>query len=237
MPLLLSIACGKSIAELLLKVNFMCRQAVMGWANRTFRCLTSKGGSLSERRYILGGTDGWLRIRAEPSGQIVAVPELLRVDLTHTKEGRDHFTVIEGVHLGKRFSVKTGNLGRGAGVHKGPVQLVFDLTKNVLTYPGGTITTVSSSAKPTPVGIHPIQIPDFPHDGGVHYMNQSRYAKTWFFLGQGNSRVGNDRYLHTGQASLGCITADPLNWTKLYEYLIRCRSSDGKTIGRVSVVR
>jgi hypothetical protein len=40
-----------------------------------------------------------------------------------------------------------------------------------------------------------------------------------------------------GKASLGCITVDPSGWTKLYEYLNCCRSNDGKTIGRVSVVR
>jgi hypothetical protein len=191
---------------------------------------------MAENRHIVGGSDGWLRIRTEPSGQIVAVPELLKVEFTHAKDGRDHVTVLEGVHKGKRFSVKSGNLARGGVTHKPAVRLVFDSTKNLLTYPGGVITTVKSHADPTPLGNHPIQIPDFPHVDGNLYIGSSRYAKTWFFLGHGNARTGHDRYLHPGSNSLGCITVDPAGWTKLYEYLIRCRSNDGKTIGSVSVL-
>jgi hypothetical protein len=154
-----------------------------------------------------------------------------------TKNGRDYFTVTEGVHKGKPFSAKSGNLARTGTSHKSSVHLIFNQSKNLLKYPGGEIATVTSLEKPTPIGVHPIQIPDFPHEGGMHYLASSRYAKTWFFVGHGNASLGRDRYLHTGRASLGCITVDPSGWTKLYEYLICCRNNDAKTIGSVSVVR
>ncbi|MBK6973753.1 MAG: hypothetical protein IPH26_12685 [Sterolibacteriaceae bacterium] len=39
------------------------------------------------------------------------------------------------------------------------------------------------------------------------YLGQTPYAKTWFDLGTGNAvRGNNDRYLHTGRVSAGCIT-------------------------------
>ncbi len=195
-----------------------------------------EGKNMAERRHIIGGPDGWLRIRTEPTGQIVAVPELLQVEFVAHQGGRDFGIVLEGVHAGKKFSVRGGSLDRG-GARRGPAQLVFDPDKNRLTYAGGTVSTVSSQAGPTPTGVHPIQIPDFPHDGGLGYLSHSRYAKTWFFLGHGNSRAGNDRYLHCGRVSAGCITVGPSEWSKLYEYLIRCRSNDGKTVGSVTVVR
>lgn len=66
----------------------------------------------------------------------------------------------------------------------------------------------------------------------------SAYAKSWFYLGHGQAvRDQGDRYLHPGRGSLGCITVDPAGWTQLYRYLILCRSGDGKTVGRVVVVR
>lgn len=69
-------------------------------------------------------------------------------------------------------------------------------------------------------------------------MTDSRYAKTWFFLGHGNAQAGErglDRYLHTGLISAGCVTVDPEHWTRLYELIIKCRSNDGKTIGSLTV--
>jgi len=115
--------------------------------------------------------------------------------------------------------------------------LNFNITKQLLTYPGGQVKAISDD-RPIAVGAHPIQIPDFPHSGGIGYMAESSYAKNWFFLGQGNAMPGSDdRYLHTGTGSLGCITVEPFGWTRLYQYLILCRRGDGETVGMVTVVK
>ena len=193
---------------------------------------------MAERRYTVGSKEGWLNIKREPGGQIIAVPGFLQVQVTSAKDGRDYFMAMEGVEKGKTFSVKAGNLSGAAPGYKGPAKLEFNRTKKVLTYAGGTVKAITHEDNPIPYGPHPIQLPDFPHDLGAHYMAQSLYAKNWLYLGHGNAIPGNnDRYLHAGRVSAGCITVDPVGWTKLYDYLILCRSNDAKTVGSVSVVR
>jgi hypothetical protein len=57
-----------------------------------------------------------------------------------------------------------------------------------------------------------------------------------FYLGKdGTSK--NDRYLHTGSVSFGCITVDPDEWTALYKYLILSRKGDGKNVGTIKVIK
>ena len=193
---------------------------------------------MAEKRYVVGGHDGWLNVKREPSGAIIAIPEYLQVELIESKNGRDRFTVLEGVERGKKFSVKTGNLKSGHPGYHGMANLKFNITKGLLIYPGGQVKAITGKGRYTPIpkGPHPIQIPDFPHPKAMGYMAQSPYAKNWFFLGQGHATHGSDdRYLHTGAESAGCITVEPYGWTRLYQYLILCRRGDGKTIGTVVV--
>ena len=192
---------------------------------------------MSEKRYIVGGRDGWLNIKRELSGIIIAVPEYLQVELITTKDGRDYFTILEGVERGKKFSVKSANLKNGNPGYQGSAQLQFSITKELLVYPGGQVKAVTDKTNPISDGkAHPIQIPDFPHERGMGYLAQSAYAKNWFFLGHGNASPGSDdRYLHTGRESAGCITVDPHGWTRLYQYLILSRRGDRETVGTVVV--
>lgn len=193
---------------------------------------------MPEKCYIVGGRDGWLKVRREPSGAIVAVPEFLQVELTASKDGRDSFTVLEGVERNKKFSVITGNLKNDRPGYRLAANLQFSLSKQLLTFHGGQVKAITDPSQPIPLGPHPVQIPDFPHEKGALYLGQTPYAKNWFYLGQGNAVPGsNDRYLHTGLGSLGCITVEPTGWTRLYQYLILCRRGDGKTVGMVTVVR
>lgn len=191
-----------------------------------------------EKRYIPGGVNGWLNVKREPSGEIVALPENLSVDFLHSKNDRDYFTANEGVEKGKSFSVAQGNLKNGSPAYWETASLNFNITKQELTYFGGKVSAVTYDRNPIFPGIHPIQLPDFPHQLGVSYVGRSRFAKTWFYLGSGVAIPGdNDRYLHTGDRSAGCVTVDPDGWTALYQFLILCRSGDGKTVGSLTVVR
>lgn len=192
---------------------------------------------MPEKGYVVGGSDGWLNVKREPSGVVIALPEFIQVQIDSSAEGRDYFTAQEGVELGNQFSVKQGNLSPTRPAYRAPANLRFSLADELITYPGGRIDAITHAANPVPPGTHPIQMPDFPHSLGIGYLSRSPFAKSWFYLGHGNAIVGrNDRYLHTGTLSAGCITVAPDNWTKLYEYLILCRRGDGKTVGTVTVV-
>ncbi len=193
---------------------------------------------MPEQRYIATAPNGWLNVKREPSGAIIALPEFLRVAWESATDGRDHFVVGEGVEAGSKCSVKIGNLKTGNPGYRGPARLEYILSKKELIYQGGRAPAITSSSRPVPIGSHPIQIPDFPHAGGAIYAGQSPYAKSWFYLGRGHALPGSsDRYLHTGTVSDGCITVDPSQWSQLYRYLVLCRSSDGQTVGSVTVVR
>lgn len=193
---------------------------------------------MRDSRYVAAGADGWLNVKREPSGAIIALPEFIKVEVTATHGGRDYFVVQEGVERGGKFSVKAGNLKAGNPGYQVGADLEFSLSREALKFLGRHVHAVTHERNPIPVGLHPIQIPDFPHSLGAGYTGQSSYAKSWFYLGHGHAIRGNsDRYLHPGSVSAGCITVDPSAWTSLYQYLIRCRSGNEKTVGSVSVVR
>lgn len=193
---------------------------------------------MAERRYTSAGTDGWLNVRREPSGIIIALPEYIATEMESSSNGRDHFIVKEGVERGNRFSVKAGYLKAQPPAYRPAASIQFSLSRSILTYATGRARAFTDEGNPIRPGTHPIQIPDFPHPLGAIYLQQSAYAKNWFYLGQGNSVIGkSDRYLHPGGVSNGCITVNPTDWTHLYQYLVLCRSGDEKTVGNVVVVR
>ena len=190
------------------------------------------------RGYVVGDSSGWLRVKSEGSGIVVALPDYLKVDIGEVKNGREQFVVLEGVHAGKRFDAIPGNLKVGNPGHRGGAQLRFMLSKGELHYSGGVARAKTDLDNPIPVGTHPIQIPDFVHGKGAHYAGRSPYATTWMYLGRGVAVDGRgDRYLHCGNASAGCITVNPADWTALYSSIILCRTGDAKTVGTATVVR
>lgn len=193
---------------------------------------------MEQIRHVKGSSDGWLRIKLEPGGNIVTVPEHLQVRVSGTTAGRDYFTVLEGVHRGRKASVTSGNLTTTRLVMPKGARLEFYKFAGVLTCGTASFRAITDVDNEIPKGEHPIQIPDFPHTGGQRYLNESRFAKTWFYLGHGTAvagNVGRDRYLHTGSRSAGCVTVHPKDWSALYDLIIRCRSQDGRTVGTISV--
>lgn len=103
---------------------------------------------MASKRNIIGGSDGWLNIKIEPSGQIVAVPEHLQIDLTENRHGRDYFTILEGVHKGRRCSVTARNLSPGAVPLRPAARLVFFRSRGELVY--GTAKLRAQMDPPTP---------------------------------------------------------------------------------------
>lgn len=172
-------------------------------------------------RYIIGDANGWLRVRLEPGGEIIALPEYLRVDYQETKQGenpserRDYFTIYEGVYRGKKASVRLTsqgktNLGFPLPAYRGPARLKFNLAKEEIRFDGNKTINAISHKAPLSKGTHKIQIPDFPHGYGNPYLGDSPYSQSWFFIGEGEAVLGqNDKYLHPGTRSLGCATCNP----------------------------
>lgn len=58
---------------------------------------------MAERRYTSAGTDGWLNVRREPSGAIVALPEHIATEMESSSNGRDHFIVKEASKVATGF--------------------------------------------------------------------------------------------------------------------------------------
>jgi hypothetical protein len=195
---------------------------------------------MSEKRYSIGDSQGWLKVKLEPSKKIVSLIEYLQVEFTNRTAGRDHFKILEGVYKDKLASVSQksatqSHLGKPLPSYGSAATLEVSISKRELKYAGKTVSiAVSESALPK-IGTHKIQIPDFPHSIGRSYLSKSKYALNWFFLGVGSASAGNDRYLHTGRISAGCVTVDPDKWTALYQYLIKRRSGDGKSVGSITI--
>ena len=188
--------------------------------------------------HISASSSGWMRVKLEPSKTEVSLPHSLQVDIEESKDGRDFFTILEGIYKGKKASLKAGNLG-GVSITTGPAKLIFDIDKSLLTYAGSsTATAITYKKNPIGKGTHKIQLPDYPHgEFGSPYLSQSTYALSWFYMGIGHAIKGkNDRYIHTGARSAGCITVAPKDWTKIYNYLILSRQGDGVNVGIVQVI-
>jgi len=195
-----------------------------------------------KQRYIIGGRKGWLKVKLD-QGRIVSLPEYIKVNFLERISNRDKFEILEGVYKGKKASVsargaETSWLGSPMPLYKSAVSLTFKISTSLLKTPIGDIQAVTDSINPIPTGVYPIQLPDFPHDLGESYLDQATKALTWFYLGTGNAVQGkNDRYLHTGLISAGCVTVKEIDkWDRLYKSLIRARALGGKKIGTIKVL-
>lgn len=185
---------------------------------------------------------GWLRVKLEPIGTIVPVPQYIKVSFNERRGGRDYFRIEEGAYLGKNASVaqKTASsswLGKPLPAYRGAANLKFIKGEGKLITPIGTLSATTEAANPIANGVHPIQLPAFPHDLARSYIPRASKAMTWFYLGTGNAIPGrNDRYLHPGRISAGCVTVTDLsNWDRLYNQLILSRAIGGRNVGTITV--
>jgi hypothetical protein len=88
--------------------------------------------------------------------------------------------------------------------------------------------------------MHSIWLPDYFHNYGNSYLDDSKYAGIWFRLGNESSV----RYLHVGSVSLGCVsvgkskksdtTVEHNQWNDVYNYLCKKRLNS-KHIGQLIV--
>lgn len=97
---------------------------------------------------------------------------------------------------------------------------------------------VSEGGPPVPIGTHDLELPDVSHRLGEQYLGSAKHAKSWFFIGhEMNNARTNNRYLHVGNASAGCVTVQSHDrWDDLYRYLILSRKGDSLSVGTIKVV-
>lgn len=181
--------------------------------------------------------EGWLIIKWADGTTVPALPQYLRVDFKKTENGRDFFAPIEGLHSGQEASVKR-KTGDGSYLLDGDpadlkAVLKFDRKKGEFWFGGnGPVAATTQSANPIPLGTFDVEIPDEVHIKGVRYQGDSIFATTWFRIGH-----SGDRYLHPGIVSAGCVTVtDTKKWTDIYNYLIKRRLGDSKSVGIIDVV-
>jgi hypothetical protein len=191
-------------------------------------------------RYVTNADNkGWLKVRYTNNSTYPPLPQHLKVNHQKTENGRDYFVIMAGRNKGKSASVKL----KGTNVsyltttpppHTGSAVVKFNITSGKLWYGShGPVSAKTMPGNPVPVGKHDLEIPYEVHSLASSYLGQSKYATTWFRVGH-----GGDRFLHPGRISAGCVTVTNIpEWTKIYEYLIKARKGDDKSVGTIEVVR
>lgn len=218
---------------------------------------------MSEIRYVNPAlvflSKGWLSTCPGDAGSCsesdwVSLPAGLKLRVSEKKNGRFYFSILEGPLKGKTGTVREKlyetipTLVESYTPQK-ETNLFVEFSKmpdSSRMLPGklwagetieaakksDMITVVTDPKNPAPSGWHPLNIPDHPHALGLGYIKDSTWATTWFRLGD-----SDDRYLHCGRVSAGCVTVRPASqWGSLYLSLIfRRRAKDSKTVSAIFI--
>lgn len=184
--------------------------------------------------YIPITNDGWFVYYKGSKKVKTSLPSYLKIHFDKIESEKEYFTVMEGVLQGMQF---WSNAGReklsllNKNPQTGPIDLTYSISKKTLKLGNKTYLTTDSPSAPWTEGLYDIEIPDYPHEGGLHYKG-SKYARAWFRIGH-----SGDKYLHTGAHSLGCMTVVEVDkWDEIFGILIKARKGDGKSVGVLKVV-
>lgn len=206
----------------------------------------------------VGLNDGnvWLQVKAEnftcptddnPNSTTCSLSQFTRVKDVTKKNGREYFTIVDGVYEGKKASVKAGDSGsRFSSVEYDDTggAVTYNIAKKELKF--GTANPIKTyMSDPLPKGTYNLRLPDHPHAGGNNYTSLSKYATVWFKIEQTKDKL--NRYLHVGKATAGCVTCgevskgngtddDRKRWTEVYNYLIKRRPKKSTTyVGTLTI--
>jgi len=179
---------------------------------------------------------GWLKVRLEEDKSIESLPAYLKVKVARADAKREYFTILEGPYRGRSASVELRDNGSSwffTGVRHEPIiRAKYSISQKTFILKGKKYKTVDYPGSPWQKGLYDIELPDYPHQGGRNYLDQSKRAMTWFRIGH-----GGERYLHAGGRSLGCITViETKRWMEIYNALIRARKDDFMSVGMLEVV-
>lgn len=223
--------------QLIYKIQIKETRSVLGkvWGKSTavFE-ITLEATTTDVIKYVLGEYDGWLMVRIGSTEVKESLPTYLKVKVDRKDDKREYFTILEGVYRGKLASVKLREDGSSQFVsdiqHESVVYATYSISKKVLTLKGKKYKTVDYENAKWQKGLYDIEIPEAPHTGRLN--DTIKRASTWFRIGH-----TGDRYLHTGQRSLGCITVvENSRWMEIYNVLIKSRKNDFMSVGVMEVV-
>jgi hypothetical protein len=194
-----------------------------------------RGAAVTATRYISRSKDGWTGVLSEATGAKLALPARLRVSVFKVESKREYITILEGTHRGTRATIKLNADGtsrlEAETAQTAEVKLRYSKAARTLTIGRQTFLTRDYPLRPWAKGVYDIEIPDWPHKGGLRFP-EANLAKVWFRVGH-----SGDRYIHTGAASSGCVTLTERNrWDALCEILMRARKGDGISVGTLTVV-
>lgn len=189
-------------------------------------------------KYIRDDDDakGWVwAILDDDKSKKVDLPAFLKVKMERADAKREYFTILEGTYRGKSASIKLEKDGSSwliAGVkHEPMAKATYSISEKIFTLNNKKYQATDHPDTPWKKGLYDIEIPDSPHSGGARYQKKAPRAKTWF-------RVGHtgERYLHTGNYSLGCMTITEVSkWMEIYNALIKARKGDSMSVGVLEV--
>lgn len=196
--------------------------------------ITIEALSLETIKYIPDVSNGWLKVKII-DGEYVSLPAFFKVQSDYFESGREYFTILEGPYKDKKASVKLEDNKSWflTDIKLGPaVHLKYSISQKTLFIDNKKYQATDYTGSPWKKGWYDIELPDYPHEDPRDYINISSRFKTWF-------RVGHtgERYLHTGRASLGCITITEIEkWNEIYSKLIKARKGDFISVGVLEVV-
>ena len=192
--------------------------------------------------YIEEQKDGFLKVKIDGYKKAQALPAFLKVRLDRREKGRDYFTVMEGWRQGEIGSVRVKENGKSylitGNPYTRPIHMTYSRSAKRLKIKRKSYKAIEYQGKTWEKGFYDIEIADYPHEGGARYIKKAPKAKVWFHIGH-EHQLGKDeeRYIHTGQATLGCITLTELKrWNEIYKVFIRARLGDSKSIGILEVI-
>jgi hypothetical protein len=199
---------------------------------------------MESMRFVEETDTGWLLVKMmnNDKEERVSLPAFLRVRFEGRINKRDHFTVMEGVLQGQSGSVKLDKNNKSfllpGSFHTGPIRMKYSKSQIILIVNGEQYNATDDLARPWNKGLYDIEIPDHPHKRARRYLNKAPQALVWFHIGHDREPDKDDEnYIHTGQASLGCITiTDHAKWEELYGLFIKARKGDSQSIGVLEVV-
>ncbi len=104
-------------------------------------------------RYISTDNTGWLRVKLEPAGRVVPLPQYIKVAFDERRNGRDYFNIEDGVYKGNSASVSQKSessswLGKPLLAYKGPANLVFKKGEGMLVTSIGLLAATTDSNNP-----------------------------------------------------------------------------------------
>ncbi|KKT21020.1 MAG: hypothetical protein UW04_C0013G0004 [Parcubacteria group bacterium GW2011_GWB1_43_8] len=178
--------------------------------------------------------DGWLVTR-DKQDEFVSLPAYIMVHPTHIKNGREYFIPVEGVNRGELLSAPLENGNSSYLIHnvkhEPAISAQYSISEKVFILNGKKYKADDDSKNPWQKGFYDIEIPDYPHGGGLIYPEAVK-GTVWFKIG-----YSGERYLHPGRVSAGCISiTETTRWMEIYNAFIKARKGDFMSVGILEVI-